>query len=315
MHKVFITGASGFAGQHLIDCLSNDYFIIGLTSNSHVFQSTEKIKYYSGDINNNELINKILSEHKPDVIVHLAAKTTTWFKDVYEVFKVNLFGTIELYESVLKLKSQDGYNPKILYISSSEVYGKTINPVSIDEKAPFFPVNHYASSKASADRVSYEYTQSKKLNIVILRAFTHTGPGQRKGFFVPDMVSQIVDLENSADNNEILVGNLDAVRDYLDVRDVVRAYRLIIEKEVQSGEVFNICSGQGVQVRKILDTLLELSHKKINIKTDPARMRPSDVPVFIGDNKKLKEVTGWQPEINLKDTLQETLEYWRKNNK
>ncbi|MDQ3098822.1 MAG: GDP-mannose 4,6-dehydratase [bacterium] len=313
MPKVFITGASGFAGQHLINCLGSKYSIIGLTSSSSHLIDQDRVRYYSGNINDSNLIYTILNEHKPEYIVHLAAKTTTWFKDVDQVFEINVMGTINLYETISKLKSEIKYNPKILYISSSEVYGNTNTPDFINEDAPFFPVNHYASSKASADRVSYDYTQSKKLNIIILRAFTHTGPGQRIGFFVPDMVSQIVKLEDSPSENELMVGNLDAVRDYLDVRDVVNAYKLILEADIPSGEAFNICSGRGVKVAEILNKLLQFSHKKIVVKNDPDRMRPSDVPSFIGDNSKIRSIIDWKPSIELNATLEETLNYWRIN--
>jgi GDP-4-dehydro-6-deoxy-D-mannose reductase len=149
------------------------------------------------------------------------------------------------------------------------------------------------------------------MNIAIFRPFPHIGPGQKLGFFVPDMVSQIVELENNPENSELMVGNLDAIRDYLDVRDVVEAYALAIEKDFNPGDAFNICSGKGIKIANILDKLINLSSRDINIKKDPDRLRPSEVPVLVGDNSKLIEKFGWKPRFELNQTLNEILEYWR----
>jgi len=315
MHKekVLVTGASGFAGQHLVDCLKQDYEVIGLASPRASLPSQHGIIYFKVDITDSEAVDAIVSAQRPEFIIHLAAQTTGWFQNPRQIFDINLTGTINLYESVVTLKNKDGYDPKILYISSSEVYGKTTNPKLIDEDAPFFPVNHYASSKAAADRVSYDYSQSNKLDILILRAFTHTGPGKKQGSFVSDMASQIVHLERDPSDNEMYVGNLDAIRDYLDVRDMVNAYKLTLKADLPRGTALNVCSGTGVKVRDILDIMIKLAKKEIVVKTDPGRMRPSDVPVFIGDNSKLVLATGWKRSIQLADTLNEALEYWRKS--
>lgn len=311
--KVLITGASGFVGQHLIKQLKQQYEIIGAVSPRSSLSSLDGVTYTALDVADSEATQTIVEQQRPDYIVHLAAQTTNWFQNPAPMFATNLSGTINLYEAVWLLKEKDGYNPKILYVSSSEVYGRTTNPELISEDAPFYPVNHYASSKAAADRVSYGYSQSNKLNIVIARAFTHTGPGKKQGTFVSDMAAQIVQLEQDAKGNEIRVGNLNAVRDYLDVRDVVRAYKLILEADLLPGTALNVCSGKGVRVRDILDSMIKLANKEIVAKNDPERTRPSDVPVFVGDNTKLMQATGWKPSIQLEDTLSETLEYWRRS--
>lgn len=311
--KVLVTGANGFAGQHLVSCLAQEYEVVGITSPRSSLLSQAGITYLSADITDSKTIKAIVSDHRPDFIVHLAAQTTGWFQNPTQLFEINLMSTINLYESIATLKNDDGYDPRILYVSSSEVYGKTTNPHFIEEGAPFFPVNHYASSKAAADRVSYSYTQSHDLNILILRAFTHTGPGTKRGSFVSDMASQIVRLEKSPHDNEIRVGNLDAIRDYSDVRDVVHAYRLVLKADLPRGTALNVCSGTGVKVRDILDTMIKLAKKEIIVKPDPDRIRPSDVPVFIGDNSKLVQATGWKQSIEISDTLREALRYYRKN--
>lgn len=311
MPKVFITGINGFVGHHLVDCLISDYSITGLTVDEPT-TADKNIKYFFGDITDRKIVRDSIAKIKPEYIIHLAAIATSWTQDITALFDVNLFGTINVYESVLEIQSQSQYNPKIIYVSSAEVYGQANNPESIDELSLLNPVNHYAASKVSADRISYDYVQNKKLNIIIVRPFTHTGPGQNKGFFIPDMASQIAELEKYPEKSELLAGNLEAVRDYSDVRDVVRAYKLIMESDIPPGEVLNICSGSGIRIREVLNMLLKMSNKKIVVKTDPSRLRPSDTPVIIGNNNKIKKLVNWKPEISFSMTLSDTLEFWRK---
>ena len=307
-----ITGADGFVGRYLVDALKGTYEVIGTTHSARgALNKSRGIYYEFVEITDKKMVDALIHQHLPDVIVHLAAKTDDWFAEPYVMFATNLTGTLNLYESVLRQKQRNGYDPKILYISSSEVYGATQHSKSIKEKNPFFPVHHYATSKASADMASFEYARSKKLNIVILRPFTHTGPRQRLGFFVPDMASQIAKLENKPGRVELFAGELGAVRDYLDVRDVVEAYRLVIENNIPSGIALNVCSGRGVKIKEVLESLLALSTKEIIVKLDQSRLRPSDAPLLVGDNSKLQELTGWRPSINLNDTLERTLHYWR----
>lgn len=309
MKKVLITGSEGFAGQHLVEALKKDYFIIGL-SHREKLKSWGKVVYEIGDIQNQVLIYELMKKYQPDVIIHLAAIAFTWDKKIADLFDVNLFGTLNIFESVLRLKA-NGYNPKIIYISSADVYGKTTTPDDIGEDAPFFPINYYAVSKVAADRLSYQYSQTNGLNVIIARPFNHTGPGQREGFFVPDMTSQIVKLERSEDNI-LLFGNLESIKDFTDVRDIVSAYKLLIEKDIPAGEAINVCSGVGVKFKDLLDRLLRLSKKEIILKQDPQRVRPTEISLLVGNNQKLTKLTGWQPKYTLDQTLQDTLEYWRR---
>lgn len=313
---VLITGANGFVGQHLIQELKGDYTICGLTkaANDSSLLTSANIHYHDGDIGDKKFVAGVLKKYRPDYIIHLAARTHTWFTEIQDIFETNVLGTINLYEQVVKLGKSHEYNPRILYVSSSEVYGNTQKPSKITETAECLPVNPYAASKLSADRLSYAYTQSQKLNIVIARPFTHTGPGQALGFFVPDMVSQIVAVENG-EQKKLLVGNLDATRDYLDARDVVKAYRLLIETDIKPGEVFNICSGTGVKMKQLLSMLLKYSSSPIELQEDPKRIRPSDVRIFVGDSTKLRSVTGWKPIIPIEQTLADTVAYWRTQHK
>jgi GDP-4-dehydro-6-deoxy-D-mannose reductase len=309
MQKALITGIAGFVGHYLSDSLLENYSVIG--TDIPPDSPNPKTTYFPGDILDKKFLTGLISKEKPEIIFHLAAKSLTWNRNVEEVFKINLLGTINLYESILDVRKDSDYNPKIIFISSSEIYGNTDDPKNITETSPLFPAKFYSASKAASDRLSYSYSQSEKLNILILRPFTHTGPGQGKGFVVPDFASQIAEAEKDSGKNEILVGNLEPIRDYLDVRDVAAAYKSAIDKKWTPGDAYNICSGKGVKIKEILETLLSLANKKLVIKEDSTKLRSSDTPVYVGNNQKFVSLTGWEPKIPLETTLKDTLEYWR----
>ncbi len=308
--KIFVTGSEGFVGQHLVDLLKKDHFVIGL-SRQEKLEPKENIEYINGDILDSSLIPQILEKYRPEAIIHLAAIAVTWSKDYEQLFSINFMGTLNIFESVLKVKEKSDYDPKVIYVSTADVYGKTTSPENITEDAPFFPINHYAVSKVAADRLSYQYSQTKKLKVAIARPFNHAGPVQKKGFFVPDMASQIAGLEKSPDKNELFVGNLQSQKDFLDVRDVVKAYKALIESDFKSGEAYNISSGKAIKFEDLLNTLLKLSSKKITVKQDPERMRSSEIPLLVGNNTKFTNLTGWHPEYSIEQTLEDTLNYWR----
>lgn len=310
MKKIFVTGAEGFVGQYTVNQLKKTYSIVGLSRNTPL-ESSNNVEYIIGELLSETDIYNILKKHKPEIILHLAGIAKTWDNNPQEVFKINLFGTLNLYSCILKLKLEQNYNPKILYVSSAEIYGKTDTTDDIREASPLFPINDYGSSKLAADRLSYQYTQNHDLNIVILRPFPHIGPGQAKGFFVPDIASQIAAIEKDSEKNELFVGNLDCVRDYLDVRDVVSAYQAIIEANISPGEVFNICSAKGVKIEWLLKHLLNLSSKKIAIKQDSTKLRSLEIPVYIGNNQKLIHLTNWKPKYSIEQTLADVLQFWR----
>ncbi len=309
MQKVLITGAAGFVGHYLTQKLLEKYHVIGTDMATN--KPNPGMDYFPGNILDKKFFTDIIQKEKPEVIFHLAAKSLAWERNVEEVFKINMLGTINLYESILDVRKGSDYNPKIFFISSCEVYGNTENPKNITETSPLFPARFYSASKTASDRLSYSYSQSEKLNILILRPFTHTGPGQHKGFVVPDFASQIAELEKDPNKNELLVGNLKPIRDYLDVRDVVAAYKAIIDKDWVAGDSYNICSGRGVQINEILEILLKLATKKLIVREDPSKLRSSDTPVYVGNNWKFVKLTGWEPKIPLKETLKDTLDFWR----
>lgn len=311
MQKVLLTGSAGFVGSYLIEELKKDYSILGIINTKNPVPQTN-VLFKQLDLTNNQAVFETLNSTKPDIIIHLAAITKVTENDFIKLMDVNFNATFYLLDAIVRIKkSEEDYNPKFLYISSAETYGKTIHPEKITEENPLYPGNPYGVSKTAADRLCYQYSQTHKLNITILRPFTHTGPGQQLGFFVPDMCSQIVELEKDNNANTIKVGNLEATRDYTDVRDVVKAYKLAIERDLPSGETFNICSGKGIKMKVMLEKLLKLSSKKITIEQDPSRLRPSDIPILVGSNEKFRKATGWKPTISIDQMLSDSLEFWR----
>jgi GDP-4-dehydro-6-deoxy-D-mannose reductase len=314
-HKtLMITGASGFVGRHLANALGHKFKLVGIDRNASRLDNKLPIADHRKlDITYKSSVEEVIRELRPDFIIHLAAETTGWFENPYAVFEVNLTGSLNLYESVLALSRQVDYRPKIIHVSTSEAYGSGATSRPIVEETRLSPINHYAASKASADMVSFDYARSHGLNIVTVRPFTHTGPGQKVGFFVPDMISQVAQAEKGLIDDTLMVGNVDAVRDYLDVRDVIRAYELLLDAPTTPGSVYNICSGVGIKIGDLLNMIVSLSRKPLAVKQDPKRLRPSDTPIFVGDNAKLTRATGWRPTYPIEQTIQETLDYWRSN--
>lgn len=307
--RILVTGASGFAGRYLVEELAKKHTVVGI--DRHDNNSKNITKSYKLDLIDFDNLFKVLSNEKPDVIFHLASQTKGWFGDMHRLIASNVTSTINLYETILKIRSKTTYNPKILYVGSSEAYGRTPSPAKISENTPLRPVNQYAATKAAMDDISFSYSNNQMLNIIIARPFTHTGPGQSEGFFVPDMASQIAKIEKSKKPQKLYVGDLEAIRDYLDVRDVVRAYVALLDADITPGEALNICSGKGVKVEDILNKLISFSKVQIQIEKDPKRLRPSDTPVFVGDNTKMTKYSDWKPRIDLDTTLKDTLNYWR----
>lgn len=308
--KILITGASGFVGQHLIDVLKATHSIIG-TVNNNLPSSFENVSFEKLDITQKDQVFDLLNKHRPDVIVHLAAISITWSENPEDIFKINFDGTFNIYDSIIKIAQKQPYSPKVIFASSGTIYGKAKNSELINEDTEIKPLNFYSTSKACADRLSYQYSQTYNLPIAIVRSFNLSGPGQHLGFFVPDMCSQIAKIERDPSQDTIEVGNLESIRDFLDVRDAALAYKALIEKDYTSGEVFNLCSGNGRKMQDILNTLISLSTKEIKIGINPSRIQKSDIPIFVGDNQKLRTLTDWEPTIDFDQTLKDTLDYWR----
>jgi len=312
--KALITGISGFAGSHLAEFLLNKkYKVFGIFYDKSTFSNLndfiDKITLFKCDIRNYDSLKKIIKEVQPDEIYHLAAISfiPTSLKNPKLTFDTNLYGTLNLYQAVIELK----INPKILFVGSADEYGLVKeSDLPIREDCPLRPINPYSISKVSADSLSYFYFKNFYLNIIRVRPFNHIGPRQSPEFVCSSFAKQIAEIEKGLKRPIVYVGNLDARRDFSDVRDVVKAYWLATEY-CDPGEVYNICSGKSYSIKEVLDTLISYTKVKIDIKQDSARMRPSDVPILGGDSSKFRKQTGWKPEIPFEKTLEDILDYWR----
>ena len=309
--KALITGVSGFVGGYLCEqLLQNDYEVFGTKLEQEaVPASLPRIPIMDVNLLNKEDVKLVINEYKPDVIFHLAAQSSvglSW-KNPNLTFDVNVKGTIQLLDEI----RESNKNCRLLLIGSSEEYGKVQpNETPINEQQPLRPGNPYAASKISQEFIAKVYADAYQLDIIMVRAFNHTGPRQLPTFVIPDFAKRIAMMERDNLEPVLKVGNLDAIRDFSDVRDIVRGY-VSLMKLGKPGEVYNIGSGKGYAIQELLDKLLKQSNISIAIEPDPERLRPSDVPVLICDNSKIKSHIGWQPEISIDQTILDVLNYWR----
>jgi GDP-4-dehydro-6-deoxy-D-mannose reductase len=258
-----------------------------------------------GDVCDTETIGKEVRSAAPNAVVHLAAASSV--RDSWdhpgEVWRVNAVGTANLLEAVRSAAPE----ARVLFASTGDVYGRA-HSVPTDEEAPVAPVSPYAASKAAAE-IACSQARRTGLDVVVARAFQHEGPGRDERFAVGSWTRQIADLEQTG-GGALKVGDLSARRDISDVRDVCRAYRLLLDPRVPAG-TYNVASGKAVSMEKVLDLLLTLARCPIEVEQDPARQRPVDVPVVWGDASRLRNVTGWTPQIPLEQTLADALDYAR----
>jgi GDP-4-dehydro-6-deoxy-D-mannose reductase len=312
--KVFITGIAGFVGSHLAELLlSRGFEVSGLlrsrSKTDHIESIISKLHLQDADILDTHSLYATISRLKPDYIFHLAAQSfvpTSWVSPSVTL-ETNIVGSTNLFEAV----RMAGIDPVIQIACSSEEYGLVhADELPIKETNPLRPLSPYAVSKLAMDYLGYQYYQSYKVRIVRTRGFNHTGPRRGDTFAESNFAKQIALIEKKKQEPVIHVGNLDASRDYTDVRDMVRAYLVAVEK-CDPGDVYNICSGSTIKIGDMLTMLLSMTKTKVEIKEDPSRMRPSDVPVLLGDNTKFVEKTGWKPEIPFKKTMEDLLNYWR----
>lgn len=313
--KILITGASGFAGGHLAKYLLSlgTYDIYGTyRSESSLAASPVKnlIKFIRADLQKKEEIMKLLSDVKPDGIFHLAAQAAIGLsiQDPLGTMHDNIDGELLLFEALRELQMA---NVRTVAVLSADVYGYVLpGELPIKETTPFRPGNPYAVSKITCDYLAYQYWRSYKMPIIRARPFTHIGSGQKTGFVASDFARQIARIEKGQQDAVIKVGNLDAKRDFTDVRDIVRAYENLLDKG-KPGGVYNIGSGISHKVSEILEYFL--SHAKLPIakEVDPDKIRPSDIPDFRADYSRLNSLTGWEPKIPFETSLQDVLDYWR----
>ncbi len=312
MKKILITGSTGFAGGHLTDYLSskNEYEIYGTSLIDSNPNKNSKIQIKKVDLTVFDEVRSIIEEIKPDIIYHLASFTSPSesFNNPTPVVIANIQIQMNLLNAITDLGLTDC---RLLLVSSADVYGMVEDSdLPINEQTPMRPCNPYAVSKIAQDFLGLQYHLAYKLDIVRVRPFNHTGPGQSDSFAIASFAHQIAVIEKGKQEPVLKVGNLSAKRDFSDVRDIVKGYSQLVEKGV-SGEVYNIGSGKSHSMKDLLDILLSLSTTKIEIRDDPSKSRPIDVENVYCDYKKLNLLTGWVPEIPIEKTLQDTLDYWR----
>jgi GDP-4-dehydro-6-deoxy-D-mannose reductase len=298
MSKVLITGAHGFVGRHLVAHLE--------AAGDEVIESDRSTP--GGDVTDGPAFVRLLAEHTPAAVYHLAGWADvggSWAAPV-EAFRANAEGTL----NVLLACTEVGVE-RVLSIGSADVYGVVgESDLPLTEDAPLRPASPYAASKVAADFLGLQAFLGQGLGVIRVRAFNHLGPGQTDRFVAPALAARIA--HNEVDGGDsVTVGNLSPRRDFTDVRDVVRAYRLLVEQG-EPGQVYNVCSGRDLAVQELADRLVAMATRPMRLDPDPDLLRPVDVPVLRGDNSRLRAATGWSPEIDIDQTLADLLDDQRR---
>ncbi|MBQ6697292.1 MAG: GDP-mannose 4,6-dehydratase [Lachnospiraceae bacterium] len=309
MKKGLVIGAAGFVGNYLIEEMCANGMEAYATKLPYEKLENPKAKVYDLDIMDKDAIVALLFEARPDYIFHLAAQSSVGlaWKNPGLTIDVNIKGSINVMDAVRELF----YKPRVLLIGSGEEYGH-IQPdeTPIKENNLLRPGNIYAATKACQNMIGSIYSKAYDLELMMVRAFNHIGPGQAPMFVVSDFCKQVAEIEKGLKEPVMKVGNLAARRDFTDVRDVVKAYVKLVGAGMP-GETYNVGSGDAKEIREILDLIISMSSADIKVEIDPNKIRPVDVPIIEADIHKIHELTGWEPQIPLEQTIQETLDYWR----
>jgi len=337
--RVLITGITGFAGSHLAEFLhaQDGIEVFGIhrwrsrldnldalaaagalnhvepgASNPELISRAfhpDKVNLIGGDIGDFRSMLTVIGAVQPDRIFHLAAQShvpTSWNAPV-DTLQLNIIGQVNIFEAMRSV----GNDALIQIAGSSEEYGLVLpDEVPMTEENPLRPLSPYAVSKVAQDKLAYQYYMSYKTRAIVTRGFNHCGPRQTEHFIVATLAKQIAYIEVGLQEPIIRHGDLTSKRDLTDVRDIVRAYWLLLEHG-QAGEAYNIGSGTTRTIQEVLDGFLALTDTKIDVQQDPTRMRPSDVKILWADDSKFRAVSGWQPQIPFEQTLRDTLDYWR----
>lgn len=310
MKKALIIGASGFVGPYLARQLSGESRMqVYATKRLNGKRVDIPAEVYDLNILNKDEIVDLLYKIRPDYIFHLAAQSSvalSWENPGLTI-DVNIKGSVNVLDAVRELY----YKPRVVLIGSGEEYGH-IRPgeTPISEDNHLRPGNLYAATKACQNMIAKIYTTAYDMELIMVRAFNHIGPGQAPIYVVSDFCRQVVEIEKGLREPVMMVGNLKAMRDFTDVRDVVRAYALLAQYG-KRGETYNVGSGHAISIREILDLIIAQSDVDVEVKVDPNKIRPVDVPIIEADTAKLREATGWERKIPLTQTIRETMDYWR----
>lgn len=311
MLRALITGITGFAGGHLAAHLlsRSDVEVYGVAHDlAHGIDHLERpVSVLIADLRDPQVVEDLLLDLRPHHIYHLAAQAyvpTAW-RDPWDTFENNIRPEL----NILQFLVHKRLSARLLVVASNEIYGAP-DRLPVNEKATLEPINPYGVSKVVQDLLARQYYLSHGIDVIRARAFNHVGPRQSPLFVAANFACQVAEAEAGLREPVVRVGNLQAERDFTDVVDVVRAYALLMEKG-RSGEAYNIGSGRPRSVRSLLDNLLELSSAQVRVEQDPARMRPSDVPIVYSDTTKLRSETGWEQTVPFEESLRRVLTYWR----
>jgi GDP-4-dehydro-6-deoxy-D-mannose reductase len=309
---ILVTGAAGFAGSHLLDMLSAEGAQVvawhrpnGTQQATVVNATPAQVTWQSVDLLDREGVCRAIADLRPSAVYHCAgaAHVGRSWESTTGTFAVNVRGTHHLFEGLRRA----GVRARVVLPSSAMVYASTDEALTEDD--PLMPRSPYALSKLAQEMVG-RHALSDTLHVTIARAFNHVGPRQNSYFAASGFARRIADVEAGRWENEIAVGNLSARRDLTDVRDTIRAYRLILERG-QNGRAYNVCSGRAISIGDLLDMLLARARVTIRVRIDTVRYRPNDIPVLLGDHTRISTELGWQPLIPLERTLDDLLEFWR----
>ncbi|MEE9372688.1 MAG: GDP-mannose 4,6-dehydratase [Saprospiraceae bacterium] len=312
--RYLITGSSGFVGHYLIELLNNTCPEIEIyaTARSHTnFSNNHFIKWTKLELNDYDQLCDLIKSIQPNNIVHLAAESSVAFswKNPTKSYRNNVNIFLNLLEAVRTTK----VNCRILAISSSECYGRVgAENIPLRESCKLNPISPYAIARVSQEMLTKLYVDNYNLDIITSRSFNHIGPNQDSRFVIPSFIHQLILRKKTKTRDALKCGDLSVIRDFVDVRDVVKAYLLLLKKG-EKGEVYNICSGQGYSLHQILEMLSEYIEIKVNIEQDPSLVRPNDNPIIIGDHSKITSICNWRPKIALEDSLKDIINHVSQN--
>ena len=310
--KLLLTGVAGFVGGHLVEVLraeAPEVQVVGLDSRPGPRVKALGVDVVTADIEDGEAVRAAVGRVRPDYIAHLAAQSSpqrSW-DDAEGTLRTNVFGLLNLMEGA----RQHGLRPRVLAVGSAEEYGQ-VRPedLPVREDAPLRPLTPYAVSKVAQGFLGLQYTLTGGVDVIRTRTFHHTGPRRGEAFAESSFARQVAEIEAGRRPPVLEVGNLTSVRDFTDVRDVVRAYWLLLQRG-EPGQVYNVCSGSGTRLSELLRLLVDISGLRIDVRVDQGRLRAGDVPELVGDRSRLTADTGWEPRIPLERSLADLLSYWR----
>jgi GDP-4-dehydro-6-deoxy-D-mannose reductase len=305
---VLVTGAAGFAGSHLLEHLASaSGDLVAWTRSSAPADLASLARWEQVDLLDRDRVRSAIAGLRPARVFHLAGLphvAESW-SDTAKPLAANVMATHNLLDALRRAHIP----ARVLISGSAMVYAATAEPLREDD--PVAPASPYAVSKLAQEQLGLRAIDEDGVEVVVTRSFNHTGPRQRPSFVAPGIAQQIARIERAAQEPVIRVGNMEAQRDFLDIRDTVRAYAALMQSG-DSGAIYNVASGVGRSIRSVLDGLLARARVPIRIETDPARLRPNDTPVLVGDASRLRRATGWAPSVSFEQMLDDLLAYWRR---